>query len=63
MKDVALNTMRVANYKAKMAVYEEEMAAYKVGQRRREADKVAVKRRLSACSRSRPVWTACCTRG
>ncbi|EOD40900.1 hypothetical protein EMIHUDRAFT_454126 [Emiliania huxleyi CCMP1516] len=48
VKDVALNTMRVANYKAKMAVYEEEMAAYKVGQRRREADKVAVKRRLSA---------------
>ena len=48
VKDVALNTMRVANYKAKLAVYEEEMAAYKAGQRRREADKVAVKRRLSA---------------
>ena len=45
---MALYTMRVADYKAKMAVYEEEMAAYKVGQRRREADKVAVKRRLSA---------------
>ncbi|EOD21117.1 hypothetical protein EMIHUDRAFT_241671 [Emiliania huxleyi CCMP1516] len=48
VKDVALNTMRVVDYQAKLAVYEEEMAAYKAGQRRREADKVAVKRRLSA---------------
>ena len=65
VKDVALNTMRVANYQAKLAVYEEEMAAYKAGQRRRKADKVAVKRRLSAgdaepaAKRPTPVPSSC----
>mmetsp|Transcript_20955 Transcript_20955/g.68614 ORF Transcript_20955/g.68614 Transcript_20955/m.68614 type:complete len:253 (-) Transcript_20955:229-987(-) len=48
VKDVALNTMRVANYQAKLAVYEEEMAAYKVGQRERKVDKRSAQRRLSA---------------
>ena len=65
VKDVAVNTMRVANYQAKLAVYEEEMAAYKAGQRRRKADKVAVKRRLSAgdaepaAKRPTPVPSSC----
>ena len=65
VKDVALNTMRVANYQAKLAVYEEEMAAYKAGQRERKVDKRSAKRRLSAgdaepaAKRPTPVPSSC----
>ena len=65
VKDVAVNTMRVANYQAKLAVYEEEMAAYKVGQRERKVDKRSAQRRLSAgdaepaAKRPTPVPSSC----
>ena len=65
VKDVALNTMRVADYQAKLAVYEEEMAAYKVGQRERKVDKRSAQRRLSAgdaepaAKRPTPVPSSC----
>ena len=65
VKDVALNTMRVANYQAKLAVYEEEMAAYKAGQRERKVDKRSAQRRLSAgdaepaAKRPTPVPSSC----